>query len=133
LKKPKVFIPTTFNPKKTFNGRSHIDALYKGEWAEYSREFLKMNPRCYACGAVSEATDHIKVHLGDLVLFTQRENHIPLCHKCHNYITAKFDRKTPQDITGKLKWLGSNRLRNGLSFPVKVIPWKWRLGGGGGS
>jgi 5-methylcytosine-specific restriction endonuclease McrA len=126
VKKPPVFKPIHAKGSKTFNPKAHIDALYKGEWAEYSKDFLKINDKCYSCGAKSEATDHLKVHLGDLYLFHSRENHIPLCHRCHNFITGKFDRRTPQDYEGKLRWLQSNRIRNNLIFPVKIIPWKWQ-------
>ena len=107
---------------KVFNNKSHIDKMYKGEWAEYSVKFLAVNTRCYCCGGKSEATDHITVHKGDFELFYSKENHMPLCHRCHNTITGKFDRRLPQKLEEKLKWVAMNRARNMLDFPVKVIP-----------
>lgn len=119
----KQYKPKKFDgPVKEFNGRYKIDRLYKGVWPEYSREFLKNNPRCFSCGEKSEATDHIKVHLGDENIFWDRENHIPLCHRCHNFITNKYDRKIPQDLNGKLQYLAVQRSRNELSFGVRITP-----------
>lgn len=122
MKRLPVFQKPKLEGVSKFNGKAHIDKMYKGEWAQYSSEFLALNTKCYSCGQKSEATDHIKVHLGDFELFYDRENHIPLCHKCHNYITGKFDRKIPQDLVGKMRWIGANRMRNGLTFSVKILP-----------
>ena len=122
MKRPTVYRPQKIEGAKVFNGKAFIDRMYKGEWIEYSKLFLEHNPKCYSCGQKSEATDHIKVHLGEFDLFYNRENHIPLCHKCHNTITGKFDRKIPQDLEGKMKWLNRNRQLNGLSFSVKIVP-----------
>lgn len=122
MKRPPVFKPAKVEGAKVFNGKCFIDKLYKGEWADYSKLFLEHNQRCYSCGQRSEATDHIRVHLGDFDLFYKKENHIPLCHKCHNTITGKFDRKMPQDLEGKMKWLNRNRQINSLNFAVKIVP-----------
>ena len=124
--KPKSFKPNNSTGVRVFNGKQRIDNMYKGDWAKYSKEFLKVNTKCYCCGQRSEAVDHIKVHLGDRKLFWERENHIPLCHRCHNTITGKFDRKIPQDLSGKMKYLFQNRQRNDLNFAVLIVPFYTR-------
>lgn len=109
---------------REFNSKSHIDKLYKGEWQHYSRAFLKLNNKCIACGSPSQACDHMVVHRGNSEMFWNRENHIPLCHSCHNTITSRFDKRSPQDIQGKLKWIHMMREKFELddSVSVKITP-----------
>lgn len=121
--KAPVFKPSKANSNRKFNSRELILAMYKSsEWMTYSRKFLAVNTQCYSCGNKSEATDHLVAHKGDVELFWKLDNMIPLCHKCHNYITSKFDYKSIPDFEGKLKFMHTNRLRNGLMFRVKVVP-----------
>ena len=127
MKKAKLFRPNLGglgSHSKKFNGRKEIDDLYDSNWSTYSKVFLTVNPLCYSCGSPSQVTDHLEPHKGDSFLFKKTDNHIPLCHKCHNTITAKFDRNyiKKEGITKKLKWIADNRFRNGLGFPVKVLP-----------
>lgn len=121
--KPKSFRPNReVAGAKKFNPNSHIDALYKGEWEQYSKDFLKHNPNCYACGRKSEAVDHIQAHKGDLELFWKTDNFLPLCHSCHNRVTTLFDRNKIQKLNEKMRWIAGSRSRNGLTGSVKVVP-----------
>lgn len=124
MKKQKQFVARSQSGLKKFNGRQHIDDMYDVVWEKYSREFLRINPRCYSCGEKSEAVDHVEAHKGSEVLFKKLDNHIPLCHKCHNTVTSKFDKdyKPGSSIVNKLKWIAANRLRNQVDIRVKVLP-----------
>lgn len=127
MKKQPMFKPNFATGTKKFNSREKIDAMYKSPiWVEYSKEFLKTNPKCYSCGSPSQATDHLTPHKGDVTLFEQNNNHIPLCHKCHNTVTALFDRKPVFNLQDKIKWLHNNRERNGISVKVFVLPYRRR-------
>ena len=74
-------------------------------------------------------TDHLTPHKGDKDLFVKMGNHIPLCHKCHNTVTSKFDRNsrgTEEEVREKVAWLNHQRGRHeilrGVKFPsVKVL------------
>ncbi len=119
-----------FQPKhrtataKKFNGRKAIDALYDYEWERYRARFLAVNPECYCCGQPADVTDHLRPHQGDVKLFKQTDNHIPLCSKHHNTVTSKFDRRhrAGDSITEKIRWLNDMRLANGCTRRVKVLP-----------
>lgn len=121
--KPKRFKPSVGTGTRRFSMTSHLDAMYDSDWERYSREFLAVNKLCYSCGAKSEAVDHIRPHKGDWALFRQGDNHLPLCHKCHNTITGLFDRHREPRTEAKLKWLYANRVRNSVTVRVKVVPW----------
>lgn len=102
-----------------------IPSLYsQPEWIDYSKKFLKQNPKCYACGNKSEATDHWKAHKNDLELFWNPNNMLPLCSKCHSFVTNHYDRVNPPLIVEKLKWIQSMRMVNDLTFKVKFVPLK---------
>lgn len=121
--KPKSFKPKTgIGSARKFNGSAHIDAMYDEKWNKYRAKFLAENPRCYSCGTKATVVDHLHTHKGDYQLFIKRDNHIPLCAKCHNTITGLFDRGPVQRLTEKLLWIARNRSRNELSFKVKVLP-----------
>lgn len=123
MQRPKQFKPTsTSGTDRKFNGRAHIDAMYDDAWNKYRVRFLKENPRCYCCGRVATVVDHLKVHRGDERLFKQLDNHVPNCEKCHNSITALFDRHPVQKLNDKIKWLQWSRAKNELNFKVKVLP-----------
>jgi hypothetical protein len=74
-----------------------------------------------ACGSPSEACDHFVAHKGNVALFWNKENHIPLCHSCHNTITSKFDKKHPQDLSGKKRWIAMMRDKHELEGNIKVL------------
>jgi hypothetical protein len=123
--KPKQFKPIhrQENGFKKFDGHAAWDALYKTPaWTKYREKFLAINQKCYSCGHKATVVDHLVAHKGDINLFMKLDNHIPLCDKCHNFITGKFDRGPIQKITEKLMFLSSNRQRNNLDFKIKVLP-----------
>jgi len=124
MQKPKQFKPNHGGVGPKFNGRSAIDAMYDSVWTKYSQAFLAINKNCYSCGERSEATDHLIPHHGDKYLFEKTDNHIPLCHRCHNTITSLFDRRHRPGTTidPKLKWMALNRSRNMVEGRVKVLP-----------
>lgn len=106
---------STFSPRKFDAERDRRQALYHdGIWREFSHSFLKENPECYVCGLKSEATDHIEPHLGRPDVFKRFANHIALCHKCHNTVTAKFDQRfhAGNDTAPKIKWMNDERAKN---------------------
>lgn len=110
---------------KEFDANSHLKAMYKTpEWESFRARFLYLNPRCYACGEDSVAVDHLIAHKGDELLFKKPDNMIPLCVKCHNTVTAKFDRFPKQKYREKLVWLSYQRVLRSLSFSVKVISYE---------
>ena len=121
--RPRVFKANRPRARE-FNAKSHIDKLYKGEWQHYSKAFLRLNNKCICCGSPSQACDHVVAHKGNTELFWNRENHIPLCHSCHNTISAKFDKRSPQDLQGKLRWIHMMRDKYELddSVSIKVTP-----------
>ena len=125
MKRIESFKPKMESSAKAFNGRAKIQAMYKrDEWVKFSRRFLEINNKCYACGQPSEVTDHLTPHRGDEKLFCQPDNMIPLCCKCHNIVTARFDRNGgAKNLNTKLQWLFNNRVRNEISIKVKVIPY----------
>tara|TARA_R110000868_G_scaffold279658_2_gene539705 strand:- start:204 stop:599 length:396 start_codon:yes stop_codon:yes gene_type:complete len=114
------------DPNRKFNGRKEIDALYDKQWEAYRLKFLAINRECYACGKAAEVVDHLKPHKGSILLFKQTDNHIPLCIKCHNTVTTKFDRhyREGNPITDKILWLNRNRIPTESWTPkrVKVMP-----------
>lgn len=108
----------------SFNGRRHICLLYNHKWEKYREVFLKHNPHCYACGSKATVVDHIIPHQGDSKLFEKLDNHLPLCEKCHNTVTAYFDKKFKKGGTSKdkIEWMSWQRARLELKTKVKVLP-----------
>lgn len=121
MKKPKIFTRPRFKTK-TFNPRKDRDSLYDTEWATYSKSFLRINPKCYACGRPSEVVDHLMAHKGKESLFKMLNNHIPLCKSHHDKITARFDRHEPPLYKEKLEYLAKVRLETGTTLVVRVLP-----------
>lgn len=121
MKKPKNFRPKV-GTGNSFNPRRNRDRLYGAEWNKYRATFLKVNPRCYACGDKATVVDHLKAHKGDVKLFKQVDNHIPLCKFDHDTITAKFDRIEPPNLDGKLRYLADRRVQTATDITVKVLP-----------
>jgi len=100
-----------------------IPSLYKsGEWVDFSKKFLKINSKCYACGNKSESTDHWKAHKNDLELFWNPNNMLPLCNKCHSHVTNHFDKFTPPLTKEKLDWIQEKRMSLNITFKVTFVP-----------
>ena len=69
---------------------------YNTAWRRYRQAFLIKSPLCVECdkrGQIREATvvDHIIPHKGDMKLFWDKDNHQPMCKRCHNIKTATRD------------------------------------------
>lgn len=122
MKKNPLFRPKT-NGGPRFDGNSHIKAMYKHpDWVHYSKKYLEINNKCYCCGKLSQAVDHIIPHKGNVVRFQQLDNHLPLCFKCHNTCTALFDRYAAPKTEDKMKWIARMREKFQLTFKVFVLP-----------
>lgn len=71
--------------------------------------------------------DHLVPHKGDEKLFQASGNHIPLCAKCHNTVTGKFDYKysTGGSIEEKTSWMNTERQKNQFlldkKFPLVMV------------
>ena len=66
------------------------------KWKNARKNYLSENPLCVEClrdGTLTPATivDHIEPHKGNNELFWNRNNWQPLCKKCHDWKTNKFD------------------------------------------
>lgn len=119
-----------FNPSyRTAPGRKlksvveKYEVLYDRAWRAYRKRFLEINSKCYACSNFARVVDHLIPHKGDIQLFKKLDNHLPLCEKCHNTVTALFDMKylAGQDISMKLRWLHDARMRQQNPKPVRVL------------
>lgn len=69
---------------------------YGQRWAAASKAYLQRHPLCVRCMAmgvrmVSQVTDHIIPHRGDMELFWDESNWQALCIVCHNTKTAAED------------------------------------------
>ncbi len=124
MKKQKVFSPLNRNREtKQFNPRKSIDNLYKStNWFVFRKAFLDVNKNCYCCNSPATVADHIVAHKGNRDLFEKVDNFIPLCHVCHNTITALFDRHAKQKLKEKLEWIAEKRKIHGVNTVVKVLP-----------
>jgi 5-methylcytosine-specific restriction endonuclease McrA len=127
MKKIKQFNPKTYKAKNSFSEMKAdlIKKLYDDpKWRKYSRDFLEVNPKCYCCGAPATVTDHIIAHKGDVNYFWKEDNLLSLCFKCHNTITALFDRHTHQKYKEKLEWIARSRTINQITTRIKILPIK---------
>lgn len=122
MQKPKTFSPKRNTSAKSFNGRKNRDSLYDKNWESYRNYFLRVNPKCYCCGEKSTVVDHERTHKGDKEIFWDVNNYIPLCKKCHDTITALFDRHEPQKHTEKLIWINNMRIEREIESMVRVVP-----------
>lgn len=121
---------STFKPRhqrsvgRTFTNRQAIDNLYDHKWEKYRLRYLHENPRCYSCGEKATVVDHVVPHKGSEKLFLQLDNHLPLCARCHNTVTALFDRhyKPGSSISKKAQFLKNMREKAGITFKVKILP-----------
>lgn len=122
MEKSKLYRPNKVKGAKTFNARKNRDELYDSDWSRYRVRFLSANPKCYSCGGKSSVVDHIKPHKGDLGLFTDLKNHLPSCKRCHDTVTALFDKNwSEENYTKKLEWINSMRIKFNVTIPVKVL------------
>lgn len=125
MKKVRQYKPNReISSSRKFDGNKVSTDLYDKEWMEYSRKFLKHNSKCYSCGNKSQVTDHLVPHRGDQELFWKSDNYLPLCTRCHNKVTALFDKRSGRGVLSleKLKWLADNRVRNDITLKVLIIP-----------
>lgn len=123
MKKPKQFRPKKNTSTKKFGAqRKKRSSLYDSNWEKYRRYFLKVNPKCYCCGQRSTVVDHEKTHKGDIDIFWDTNNFIPMCKLCHDTITASFDRFEPQKYPEKMMWIHQKRLSLGLESVVRAVP-----------
>lgn len=124
--RPKTFKSARTSSSKTFDGRKRIKDMYKNEkWTTYRAKYLAINRTCYSCGEMSTVCDHLVPHVGEEKLFWKVDNIIPLCARCHNTVTALFDRfhKPGSSIRNKIEWMQWNRAKKEiLHTKVKVVP-----------
>ena len=76
--------------------RSASDRGYGRAWQKARKAYLQKHPLCVEClkeGRYVKATDvdHIKPHRGDPLLFWDRDNWQPLCHRHHSMKTRRED------------------------------------------
>jgi 5-methylcytosine-specific restriction endonuclease McrA len=120
--KSKIYRPKKADGAKKYNARKNRDDLYDTDWFKYRARFLRANPKCYSCGLYSKVVDHLIPHKGDKGLFEKLDNHLPLCEKCHNTVTGKFDKEwTPEKFNLKLHWLSAMRIKNNVTTSVKIL------------
>lgn len=83
-------------PKKKKRKRSKWHHLYTNQWKKERLAFLARHPFCAHCelegfDVPATVVDHIKDHGGDLGLFWDVSNWMPLCHAHHNRKTNRFN------------------------------------------
>lgn len=118
--KPKKLQTKKFNLNKQ---KSRITRGYDSKWYAFRTRFIKHNPKCYACGSNDRINvDHIIAHKSDEKLFWNAHNYIPLCHSCHSYVTAKFDRFDEPKTEQKIKWLQETRKQLQVDTKVVIVP-----------
>lgn len=124
MQKPKKFTPARNTKAFKFNPTLDRDRMYDHEWEKYRTRFLSINSTCYACGTKASVVDHLIPHKGDETLFKKLDNHIPLCKRCHDTVTAYFDKNYVKNssIEPKLKWLQKTRIDYCITSRVKVLP-----------
>lgn len=123
MQRTKVFRPPKAVGSKVYNPNAKSDALYKTpEWIKFRLRFLAVNPHCYCCGEVATVVDHIQIHRGNEALFRKVDNMMQMCARCHNTITALFDRHAKQKYEEKLRWIAATRARKDITIRVRVIP-----------
>lgn len=70
-----------------------VRRLYQSRrWLNASRLFRAQHPLCVHGDGLTEVTDHITPHRGDVALFWDPSNWQPLCKRCHDRKTATEDR-----------------------------------------
>lgn len=117
MKKPKLYSSPKSGAKK-FSPKRLYDTP---EWAEFRNKFLGVNQVCYACGERSRVVDHIQAFKKDIKLFWNTTNYMPLCFKCHNTITANFDKFNPPLTREKMMWVNDKRMETNTYIKIKVL------------
>jgi len=73
--------------------RSNETLYNSSQWRSLRKKILKEHPYCYKCGiSIKEAEldiHHIVPARGNIDLFYDESNCIPICKSCHRIITAK--------------------------------------------
>jgi 5-methylcytosine-specific restriction endonuclease McrA len=111
--KPKKGVGTSqFKKKSPYNNVN---------WVEFRNEFLRINPRCYACGNRATVADHFVAFKGNKELFWKPDNFIPLCKLCHDTVTGYFDQFAVPKTKEKLEWLNHQRAKNEIDVRVKIV------------
>ena len=64
-------------------------AMYDHRWERERKAFLAEHPWCHDCGGPATEVHHKKKHEGDPILFWDRSNWMPLCHRCHSKRTGR--------------------------------------------
>lgn len=117
----KTFKPKVYQVKQ----ESARQKGYSADWDRYRFRFLHHNPKCYVCAKPSTVVDHrVPWKVDKQKLFWNVHNYLPLCAKCHNFITGKFDRQQQPDIEGKHEWIKARRELNGVAVKVKIVEFK---------
>ena len=124
MKKTKLFKKKTTLNARRYRPRqkSARQKGYDSAWQKYRFRFLHHNPNCYRCNAPSKVVDHLIPHKGSDMLFKKLDNHIPLCTRCHNYLTAKYDKYAEPKTKEKLQDIAKYRSDNNVTSRVKVLP-----------
>lgn len=114
-----------YSPPKTDNKKFVRQKMYHTlEWTEYRAQFLQHNPKCYACADRSTVVDHIVAHKEDKKKFWDVSNFIPLCKRCHDFVTGSFDKFSVPKTTEKMRWLAWKRMETETTVKVIVVPMK---------
>lgn len=118
MQKPNKFSLKKISGAKTFKKKRLYDTP---EWANYSRKFLLVNDKCYACGMKAEIVDHVIAHKGKEFEFWNITNMIPLCKQDHDFITATFDRHAVPKTVEKMLWVHARRNETENFVKVKIV------------
>jgi hypothetical protein len=107
-----------YSPKK----KSAREKGYDREWDRFRFRFLHYNKHCYVCGEPSKVVDHcIPARVDHDRYFWDKMNFLPLCIKCHNFVTGKFDRHEPPKTEEKMIWLEETRRQTNTNVKVKIV------------
>jgi len=128
-KKPKQYKPKKNKHAKQFklhgSTRNAREMGYTKQWEKYRYRFLHHNPKCYVCSMKSEHVDHIVAAKVDRdKYFWKVDNYMPMCRRCHGYVTGKFDRFEIPKTEEKLAWIKQRRLMFNINIKVKIVPFK---------
>lgn len=122
-RKAKEYRPKKSGAKEFDNGKQKFNRgkLYDKDWNTFRFRFLHHNPKCYVCAEKATVVDHIEAHKGDENIFKRWGNHCPLCKRCHDTITGKFDQYNPPKTKEKVQWIHNKRLQFDVKVRIKPI------------
>ena len=122
----KQFKPKTFSGKKFVKKQESARRKgYDSDWERYRWRFLHHNPKCYICNLKSTVVDHcIAIKPNTKCYFWRVDNYVPLCHSCHSRVTGLFDRCDPPKTDEKVEWMKKERIKNGITSRIKIVPFK---------